>query len=72
MMFPDLLDNNTTKAVTQEHDRPLRIILSRIRGLAVYWYNESITLRLIVNLFSKALAISITPALEVPMATLEL
>lgn len=36
MMFTDLLDNNTTKTVTQEHDRPLRIILNQIRGLASY------------------------------------
>ena len=40
MMFTDLLDNNTTETVTQEHDRPLRIILNQIRGLAVYWYDD--------------------------------
>lgn len=40
MLDTDLLDNNTTETVTQEHDRPLWIILTQIRGLAFCWEDD--------------------------------
>lgn len=71
MMLTDLLYNDTAQTVTQEYDRSLWIVLARSEVWLLQWLRR-LTLLLILNLFSKALAISITPALEVPVDTLEL